>query len=210
MSTSTACGQALRVAQQRLGQLPVLVEHVVRGAHVARVQRRAQVGVHELHRQHQHLAVARRQRRLADVARVDRDDVRHLGHRRQRGAEHLADLAQPLPLQPGAPGRQIVERIGRQRDEVGIGCAAPRRSRTTRRSSAPLRPLVLDQQAAQRRRRVGRDHLVLLPERVHRDVGQVREAADRLRLARGGVGRRPTASLAATSRAPASRRRCAR
>ena len=74
---------------------------------------------------------------------------------------------------------EIVERVGGQRDEVGIG-AQRRADREPVGVERPLARLVFDQQPAQRRRRVGRDHLVLLPERVDRDVGQVREPADRL------------------------------
>jgi hypothetical protein len=105
--------------------------------------------------------------------------VRHLGHRGQRGAEHLADLPHALPFQPGAAAREIVQRVGGQRDEVGIG-AQGRADREPVGVERALARLVFDQQPAQRRRRVGRDHLVLLSERVDRDVGQVREPADRL------------------------------
>ncbi len=148
------------------------------------------------------------ERGLADVAGVDGDHVGHLRHAVERGAEHLADLAQPLPLQPGAAARQILQRLVGQRDEVRIG-AQRRPDGEPLGLERPLAALIVDQQPAQRRRGVGGDHLVLLPERVHRDVGQVREAAHRLRLALGeGLAASP--ARRARSPGPASARRCGR
>jgi len=102
-------GRRGRRAHHGLGELAVLVQHVVAGAHVSRVERRAQVRVHELDRERQDLAVARVDGRLADVARVDGHDVGHLGERLERLAEDLADLAQAHPFEPGAVVRQLVQ-----------------------------------------------------------------------------------------------------
>lgn len=99
---------------------PVLVEHVVRRAHVAGVHRRAEVRVEELDAEVREGLVARVEGLRGEGPGVDRDHVAELAVVPQRAQVDLLVLPHDLELEPRALLADGGEHLGGHGDEIGV------------------------------------------------------------------------------------------